>query len=206
MAIDRTPTRRDTTLSPTRWPRPGAGSILRWLLVAALLTLALGALHLRGPTSSCPAPSAGPAGGAGGPSRSGGPVAGTGLAGPAGASPAQSGPAARPSGSPGGSAAPSGVPVPEGTVGVPIRLAEPAALTVARPGARVDLLAAPGGDQAGRTPKPTVLATRVLVLDVLGPGQTDDAASAIYLALRPDQAHRAVGMPESTRFAIIVRS
>ncbi|WP_234361674.1 flagellar biosynthesis protein FlgA [Plantactinospora sp. BB1] len=199
MALDRTPTRRDGTLSPARWTRPGAGSILRWLLVVALVTLALGALYLREPTSTCPAPSAGPTGGEVGPSRSAAPVAGTGSDGPAGASPAGSG-------SPGAPAAPSGVPVPEGTVGVPIRLAEPAALTVARPGARVDLLAAPGGDQAGRSPKPTVLATRVLVLDVLGPGQTDGAASAIYLALRPDQAHRAVGMPESTRFAIIVRA
>ncbi|MGI5145764.1 flagellar biosynthesis protein FlgA [Plantactinospora sp. CA-294935] len=212
MALDRTPTRRDATLSPTRWSRPGAGSILRWVLVAALVALALGALYLREPTSSCPAPSAGASGGKVGPAGSGGPVGGTASTGPAGTSPAAgSGPAGRPNGSPagpGGSAAPgdAAVPVPAGTVGVPIRLAEPAALTVARPGVRVDLLAAPGGDQAGREPRPTVLATRVLVLDVLGPGQTDGAASAIYLALRPDQAHRAVGMPESTRFAIIVRS
>ncbi|MEN3612031.1 flagellar biosynthesis protein FlgA [Plantactinospora sp. ZYX-F-223] len=208
MALDRTPTRRDATLSPTRWSRPGAGSILRWMLVAALLALALGALYLPEPMSPCPAPSAGASGGKADPAGSGGPAS----TGSAGASPAAgSGPAERPSGSPagpGGTVAPgdSGVPVPAGTVGVPIRLAEPAALTVARPGARVDLLAAPGGDQAGRAPKPTVLATRVLVLDVLGPGQTDGAASAVYLALRPDQAHRAVGMPESTRFAIIVRS
>ncbi|MDW5328780.1 flagellar biosynthesis protein FlgA [Plantactinospora sp. KLBMP9567] len=212
MALDRTPNRRDGTLSPTRWARPGAGSIIRWMLVAALLALALGALYLREPTSSCPTPSAGVSGSNADPAGSDGPVGGTGSTGPAGTSPAVgSGPAGRPNGSPagpGGSAAPgnSGVPVPAGTVGVPIRLAEPAALTVARPGARVDLLAAPGGDQAGRAPKPIVLATRVLVLDVLGPGQTDGAVSAIYLALRPDQAHRAVGMPESTRFAIIVRS
>ncbi|GAA3739367.1 hypothetical protein GCM10022225_23090 [Plantactinospora mayteni] len=219
MALDRTPTRRDATLSPSRWSRPGAGAILRWVLVAALLALALGALYLREPTSSCRTPSAGSTGDkagttpeVAGPARSAGSVGGTASPGPDGASPSTgSGPAARPGGSPSGptgSATPggSGVPVPAGTVGVPIRLAEPAALTVARPGARVDLLAAPGGDPAGRAPKPTVLATRVLVLDVLGPGQTDGAASAIYLALRPEQAHRAVGMPESTRFAIIVRS
>ncbi|WP_422771917.1 hypothetical protein ACN28C_02025 [Plantactinospora sp. WMMC1484] len=35
-----------------------------------------------------------------------------------------------------------------------------------RPGDRVDLLATRGGEQAGRAPKPTILATRALVLDV----------------------------------------
>ncbi|MEQ4301007.1 hypothetical protein ABNF97_06380 [Plantactinospora sp. B6F1] len=233
MALDRTPTRGDATLSPTRWSRPRAGSTLRWMLVAALLALALGALYLRQPAASCPVPVAGspgrvgtaadvagsgrsdgpPSPGPGGATRTPWPGGATRTPWPGGATRTPgTGPATRPSGLPAGpegSATPgggSGVPVPAGTVGVPIRLAEPAALTVARPGARVDLLAAAGGDQAGRAPKPTVLATRALVLDVLGPGQTDGAASAIYLALRPDQAHRAVGMPESTRFAIIVRS
>ncbi|GIG85586.1 flagellar biosynthesis protein FlgA [Plantactinospora endophytica] len=207
MALDRRITRRDATLRPTRWPpRPGTGSVVRWALVAALLALAFGALYLREP-ASCPAPSAGSTTGrADQPPSSAGPSGGTTPGTPDGAGPTRgSAPTTRPSGSAGVPGA-SGMPVPSGTVGVPIRLAEPAALTVARPGARVDLLAAPGGEQAGRAPKPTVLATRVLVLDVLDPGQTDGAASAIYLALRPDQAHRAVGMPESTRFAIIVRS
>ncbi|MDG4791718.1 hypothetical protein O7626_38495 [Micromonospora sp. WMMD1102] len=230
MAPDRKSTRRDATLSPARWSPPGIGSVLRWLLVGTLSALAFGFLLLRAPASSCPAPQSGAAadratatpdpagaaddqpaatGEAAGPTPSGGPAGGTTSASPPGAGPSPGGgPAGRPGAAPGGPGLPTGsaVPVPAGTVGVPIRLAEPAALTVARPGARVDLLAAPGGDPAGRVPKPTVLATRVLVLDVLGPGQTDGAASAIYLALRPEQAHRAVGMPESTRFAIVVRS
>ncbi|MFY1689739.1 hypothetical protein [Plantactinospora sp. WMMB782] len=228
MAPERRSTRRDATLSPARWSRPGIGSVIRWLLVGTLSALAFGLLLLRGPGSSCPAPQSGAAadraavtpdgaaddrpgatGDAAGPAGPGGPPGGTTSASPPGAGQsAGGGPAGRPGAAPGGSGLPAGsaVPVPAGTVGVPIRLAEPAALTVARPGARVDLLAAPGGESAGRLPKPTVLATRVLVLDVLGPGQTDGAASAIYLALRPEQAHRAVGMPESTRFAIIVRS
>jgi len=85
---------------------------------------------------------------------------------------------------------------------VPIRLAEPAALAVVRPGARVDLLAAPPGG-AGAA-EATVLAPRALVLDVLGAGATDGSA-ALYLALSPDQAQRAVGLPEGSRFAIVVR-
>ncbi|WLS46330.1 hypothetical protein Q3V37_03370 [Micromonospora profundi] len=94
------------------------------------------------------------------------------------------------------------LPLPSGAVGVPIRLAEPAALAVVRPGARVDLLAAPPGG-AGAA-EATVLAPRALVLDVLGAGATDGSA-ALYLALHPDQAQRAVGLPEGSRFAIVVR-
>ncbi|MBE1486870.1 flagellar biosynthesis protein FlgA [Plantactinospora soyae] len=191
MAHDRTPARRDGTLAPSRWPvRPSGGSALRWALVAALLTLALGLLYLRQP-SSCPDPTgAGPAAGR---SSTASPAGTTATPGP--------GSSGNP---PDSSAAP--LPVPAGAVGVPIRLAEPAALTVARPGVRVDLLAVPGsGDRTARTPRPTVLAARALVLDVLESAPDQDAASAIYLALSPDQAHRAVGMPEPTRFAIIVR-
>ncbi|SIN32665.1 hypothetical protein [Micromonospora cremea] len=42
------------------------------------------------------------------------------------------------------------------------------------------------------------------MLDVLGTGAID-GSSALYLALRPDQAQRAVGLPEGSRFAIVVR-
>ncbi|MBF9131293.1 flagellar biosynthesis protein FlgA [Plantactinospora sp. S1510] len=206
MPHDRTPARRDGTLAPRRWPvRPSGGSTLRWALVAALLTLALGLLYLRQPSSSCPDPAIAErsAGGSSVPTPAG---TTSGSGGPATRAGASGGPAARagasgvPPGTGGGS-----LPVPAGAVGVPIRLAEPAALTVARPGARVDLLAVPGGDRVGGAPRSTVLAARVLVLDVLEAGPDEGAASAIYLALSPDQAHRAVGMPEPTRFAIIVR-
>ncbi|WP_433347086.1 flagellar biosynthesis protein FlgA [Micromonospora sp. CA-111912] len=96
---------------------------------------------------------------------------------------------------------PSALPLPDGAVGVPVRLAEPAALAVVRPGARVDLLAVP----AGRAAEADLLASRALVLDVVGAGATD-GSSALYLALRPEQAQRAVGLPEGSRFAIVVRS
>ncbi|MCZ7425904.1 flagellar biosynthesis protein FlgA [Micromonospora sp. WMMA1949] len=111
---------------------------------------------------------------------------------PPGSSPAASA-AASPSG---------GIPaLPAGAVGVPIRLAEPAALAVLRPGARVDLLVVP----AGGTPDPTLLAPRALVLDVVGATGAVDGSSALYLALPPEQARRAVGLPEGSRFAVVVR-
>ncbi|MFE9205325.1 flagellar biosynthesis protein FlgA [Micromonospora sp. NPDC007230] len=114
---------------------------------------------------------------------------------PAGPTPAASpaSPAARP---------PSvALPLPSGSVGVPVRLAEPAALAVLRPGARVDLLVVPA-DGAGR--EATLLAPRALVLDVVGAGSVD-GSSALYLALRPEQAQQAVGVPEGSRFAVVVR-
>ncbi|PTA45625.1 flagellar biosynthesis protein FlgA [Micromonospora sp. RP3T] len=92
-------------------------------------------------------------------------------------------------------------PLPDGSVGVPIRLAEPAALAVLRPGARVDLLVVP----AGGSPDPTLLAPRALVLDVVEAGGAVDGSSALYLALPPEQARRAVGLPEGSRFAVVVR-
>ncbi|MER5605523.1 flagellar biosynthesis protein FlgA [Micromonospora tulbaghiae] len=91
--------------------------------------------------------------------------------------------------------------LPAGAVGVPIRLAEPAALAVLRPGARVDLLVVP----AGGSPDPTLLAPRALVLDVVGAAGAVDGSSALYLALPPEQARRAVGLPEGSRFAVVVR-
>ncbi|MEU8259119.1 flagellar biosynthesis protein FlgA [Micromonospora sp. NPDC048999] len=119
---------------------------------------------------------------------------------PPDASPAKPTPAASPSspddGRPGGA-----LPLPDGSVGVPVRLAEPAALAVLRPGARVDLLVVPATEAAGEA---TLLAPRALVLDVLGAGAVD-GSSALYLALRPEQAQRAVGVPEGSRFAVVVR-
>ncbi|MEU4680879.1 flagellar biosynthesis protein FlgA [Micromonospora sp. NPDC023737] len=93
------------------------------------------------------------------------------------------------------------LPLPAGSVGVPVRLAEPAALAVVRPGARVDLLAAPAG---GRSGEASLLASSALVLDVVGAGAMDGSA-ALYLALSPGQAQRTVGQPEGSRFAIVVR-
>ncbi|MGW3601512.1 flagellar biosynthesis protein FlgA [Micromonospora sp. NPDC005161] len=165
---------------------PRGRTLLRAGLVAALLGLAAAVLHT--PTGCPPATRATPSPGAG-------PVDGKGPAGtvdgpqPTGATTAGAQVTAGP------------LALPSGAVGVPVRLAEPAALAVVRPGARVDLLATPPG---GSGTEAALLAPRALVLDVLGAGATD-GSSALYLALRPDQAQRAVGLPEGSRFAIVVR-
>lgn len=174
--------RREPKLSPTHWPGlPRGRTLLRATLVAALLALAAGVLYAREPQPTCPAAAT--------------------EAGSAGASPDLS---------PTPTGATPGLPLPAGAVGVPIRLAEPAALAVVRPGLRVDLLAVPA--TAGGTAtsaRPTLVAARALVLDVVGAGavgtEAAGGASALYLALQPDQAHRAISMPEGYRFAIMVR-
>ncbi|RGC68109.1 hypothetical protein C5N14_15375 [Micromonospora sp. MW-13] len=163
------------SLRPVRRPRfPGRSTLLRAALVAALLGLAVAVLQT---PSGCPSP-----------------PGGSGSPGPA-SSPSTGGPP------PGPGAPPSALPLPDGAVGVPVRLAEPAALAVVRPGARVDLLAVPADGRAGEA---DLLASRALVLDVVGAGAAD-GSSALYLALRPEQAQRAVGLPEGSRFAIVVR-
>ncbi|NYH44837.1 hypothetical protein HNR22_004564 [Micromonospora jinlongensis] len=201
---------------------PGGRTLLRAGLVAVLLGLAAAVLHT---PPSCPPtaePSRAPTGtdgtagrfDEGGPTDPGGAVStdDSDTAGPpptrataGGSSTTGSGTAGDGStgrdGTTTGSGRTSPLPLPSGAVGVPVRLAEPAALAVARPGTRVDLLAAtPGG--AGT--EATLLAPAALVLDVLGADVTD-GSSALYLALHPDQAKRAVGLPEGTRFAIVVR-
>ncbi|PWR04881.1 flagellar biosynthesis protein FlgA [Micromonospora acroterricola] len=171
---------------------PGGRTLLRAGLVAALLGLAAAVLHT--PTGCPPATRASPSPdplGAAGPTDSadGQPTGTEPIDGPStgtrATTDARSGP----------------LPLPTGAVGVPVRLAEPAALAVVRPGFRVDLLAAPPG---GAGAEATLLASRALVLDVLGDGAAD-GSSALYLALNPDQAQRAVGLPEGSRFAIVVR-
>ncbi|WDZ86683.1 flagellar biosynthesis protein FlgA [Micromonospora cathayae] len=92
------------------------------------------------------------------------------------------------------------LPLPDGTVGVPVRLAEPVALAFVRPGSRVDLLAVP----AGTASTAVLVAPRALVLAVIGAGELDGSA-ALYLALSPPHAQRAVALPEGSRFTVLVR-
>ncbi|MEV4655229.1 flagellar biosynthesis protein FlgA [Micromonospora sp. NPDC049301] len=172
---------------------PGGRTLLRAGLVAALLGLAAAVLHT--PTG-CPPTDATPTA----VPRAGAPVDASGPTNPTGTV-RGSGPTDTSETTAGAGGPPGPLPLPSGAVGVPVRLAEPAALAVVRPGARVDLLAAPPG---GAGTEAALLAPRALVLDVLGAGATDGSA-ALYLALRPDQAQRAVGLPEGSRFAIVVR-
>ncbi|BCL15514.1 flagellar biosynthesis protein FlgA [Micromonospora sagamiensis] len=180
----------ERSLRPVRWPaRPGAGTLLRAGLVATLLGLA--AAVLTTPPGCAPVPGAAPAGTAA-------PTGSSASSAPTGTDP--SGPPAVAAGEGRGDRTGGSLPLPDGTVGVPVRLAEPAALAVVGPGSRVDLLALPA---AG--PVTTVLlASGALVLDVVGAGELD-GSSALYLALAPPQAQRVVGQPEGSRFAVVVR-
>ncbi|WP_243706166.1 flagellar biosynthesis protein FlgA [Micromonospora sp. KC721] len=215
------------SLRPVRWPRlPTNGALLRTGMVAVLLGLA--ALVLDG-ADSCSAPEPGPSAAAVPPSgqpidgasdarHSGGVISS--QAGSASSATASGGrsvrsataPQARSAGStagPGAGAAGSSagdggagrLPLPPGAVGVPVRLAEPAALSVLRPGARVDLLVVPAGRGVVEA---VLLAPEALVLDVVG-ADVGDGGSALYLALRPEQARRTVSQPEGSRFTVVVR-
>ncbi|MFB6395188.1 flagellar biosynthesis protein FlgA [Polymorphospora lycopeni] len=165
----------DGALTPVRWPgRPRPATVLRAALVAVLLALAAAVLTARADpdrTAAC-----------------GPPIAADPTGPPSGGS------------FPAPDAPPGRLAVPAGSVGVPVRPAEPAALAVVRPGSRIDLLALPAGAGAQPAPEPLRLATGALVLDVVAV----DGATALYLALTPDQANRTLGMPETTRFGVVV--
>jgi hypothetical protein len=140
------------------------------MLVAALLLTAAAALYTGEP--ACPPPAA---------SRAPTPAGGDRT--PDGHGPGESAPD-RPVPGDGRLAAPSD------TVGVPVRLADPAALALVRPGDRVDLLV------SGR--RPTVVATDALVLAVA----LDDGA--LLLALGPAQARKTASAPPGAAFSVIV--
>ncbi|WP_328478739.1 hypothetical protein OHA21_35535 [Actinoplanes sp. NBC_00393] len=88
--------------------------------------------------------------------------------------------------------------VPAGSVGLPVRLADPAALAVVRPGNRVDLLRLEDDDGRRTTP----VASNALVLEVTG--KDDPVTGGLLLALRPADAERAVAAP-GRGFAILIR-
>jgi hypothetical protein len=114
---------------------------------------------------------------------------------PTEATPQPSGPSIRPAASsaPGGTARP----IPPGNVGVPVRLADPTALAVVRPGNRVDLLRLDG--DRDRT---TAVASAALVLEVTG--ADDPVAGGLLLALEPEAARQAVAA-SGRGFAIVIR-
>jgi hypothetical protein len=80
-------------------------------------------------------------------------------------------------------------------MGVPIRLADPSALSLVSPGNRVDLLRL---DDEGN---PASVAAAALVLRVTGAG---DPSGGLLLALTPAEAQRAVATP-GRGFAILIR-
>lgn len=187
--------RHEPTLRPVRWPPWHGAGLRRLALIAVVLVLAAGLLHLWEPR---PGETAGSC--AGPPSGDRSPVAG-----PPPPSPS-SGP--RPSAGATGatSSAPAGrMPLPTGTVGLPVRLAEPAALAVVQPGTQVDLLAMTGGGSGPAGSEPLLVAAGALVLGLVNT-VAEGEVTALYLALRPEQARQAIGLPDDARFAIVVRS
>lgn len=85
-------------------------------------------------------------------------------------------------------------PIPDGMVGVPVPLAEPAALAVLHPGDRVDLLSVPA---AGGEPVPVAGDAAVLAVDRAG--------GSVLLALSEEQARSALSASADARFAVVVR-
>ncbi|GGK83693.1 hypothetical protein [Mangrovihabitans endophyticus] len=166
----------DGRLDPVRWRRPGRNVLLRSGLVAALLTLAAFIAWSGTPPEPTRCARRSPAPSAGHPS------------GRAEARPGAFAPATDRTDHPA---------VPPGTLGVPVRLAEPAALAMVRPGDRVDLLSLDEPDG-----EPTVIATSALVL---GTTDADDPATGgLLLALTPSGVTRAVPAPGRS-FAVVLR-
>jgi hypothetical protein len=87
--------------------------------------------------------------------------------------------------------------VPAGTVGVPVRLAEPTALALVHPGDRVDLIRAGDDNHA-----PHAVAASALVLSVTG---TDDpTVGGLLVAMTPAEAANAVAAP-GRGFTVVIR-
>ena len=167
--------RGDGRLDPVRWRRPGRGLLIRLTAVAALLATAA-TVSWSHPQSCAP-----PTG-----------AAAVSLAPPSAAAAPSSGAAAD------AMTGPAGAPIlPAGSVGVPVRLADPTALALVRPGNRVDLLRI--DDEGGGT---TAVASAALVLNVTG--ADDPTAGGLLLALTPTEARQAVTTPKHG-FAIVIR-
>ena len=93
---------------------------------------------------------------------------------------------------------PSGPPaVPAGSIGVPIRLAEPTGLKLIHPGDHVDVFRVP---ETGESPQ--AIATAALVLGVTG--AEDPATGGLLLALTPAEARRTVTAPGGG-YAVLIR-
>ena len=178
--------RREPRLDPVRWCRPDRGVLLRLAAVATLLATAAVVMWSRPQTCAsgeCVAGSA-PA------ARSGSPSAAPSRTTPDGsdrqglsAELDRDDPAIRDRSA-----------VPAGTVGVPIRLAEPTALKLLRSGDRVDLF------QVGASPEP--VATAALVLEVTG--VDDPTSGGLLLALTPAEAQRTV-TTAGNGYAVLLR-
>jgi hypothetical protein len=208
--------RRRERLDPVRWGRPQRAALLRMVLAAVLLLTSAAVLWYQPPPpdqsgSGTPAAPGQDRPTSPGPSQPGNPGsarAGNGAQagdpGPAQADPAQAGdPGSARGGRPtapgtgdsttAGPASPGGG-IPADKVGVPVRLADPTALTLVRPGQRVDLL------RPGDNSRP--VATAALVLEVTS--ANDPAVGGLLLALSRAEAEATIAAATSG-FAILIR-
>jgi len=179
--------RAEGRLDPIRWRRPGRGALLRFGVIAALLITAA-FLTWSGPQTCAPAVNQ-----AGDAKARSAPATGSarrpGPTGPS-APPAREG-ASDAVGPSRGRAA-----VPPGRVGVPVRLSEPTALALVRPGDHVDLL------RVGRDEQAEAVAAAALVLGVTG--ADDPTAGGLLLALTLPEAAKTVAEPGGG-FAVLIR-
>jgi len=192
--------RPEARLDPIRWRRPGRGAVIRLAAIAALLVTAA-VISWSGP-ETCRSP-AGQADRVATATSSGSAAQVDETAARRGGDSGQSGPGAvgsskredssgiQAAGADGRAA------VPAGTVGVPVRLAEPTALTLVRPGDHVDLLRV-----ADNSHDTSAVATSALVLGVTG--ADDPTAGGLLLALTPAEAAKAVAQPGGG-FAVLIR-
>lgn len=156
-------------LDPVRRLRvPRRSALLRGALVALLLLTAAGVLYAGDEP----------------------PAAGTGQAPPEAGQPE---PEAGPPEPEAGQAEAGRRAIPDGMVGVPVLLGDPARLALLRPGDRVDLVAVPGGEG-----DPVVLAAGAAVLAV------DHAAATLLLAATPAQARTVVATSATAVLAVVV--
>ena len=86
--------------------------------------------------------------------------------------------------------------IPEGTVGVAVRLGEPAGLAMVRPGDRVTLLRI---EDAGRT---TTISESALILTITG--ADDPIGGGLLVALKPSEARQAAAGSRHG-FAVLLR-
>jgi hypothetical protein len=202
---------REPRLDPVRWRRPGRSALVRWAVVAALVTMAALVMWSRPrdcepscPAGSSPSSPIGPSGdppAGSNPPAAGSPRGGTSAAGSRDSSGTSAGipPAGNDSArtSPDGAELPGRAVVPPGSVGVAIRPAEPTTLRLLHPGDRVDVFSIPDPGQS-----PQAIATAALVLDVTG--ADDPTVGGLLLALTPAEAQRTVTTPPGG-YAVLLR-
>ncbi|HEX6073921.1 MAG TPA: hypothetical protein VFZ32_01510 [Micromonosporaceae bacterium] len=190
--------RPNSRLNPAHLHSPRMRSLLRLATVAGLLALAAGTVLLdpprQGDCRTAPDPPT-----LATPETSGG---------PAGVQDGVPDDVARLPAPPGGGAVPdrpdphTAKPLPPGTVGVPVQLAEPGTAAVLRPGDRVDVIARTGSLRVPLTADEDdpVLAPGALVLSVTSP---DDGV--VYLAMTPRQAEQVSRIAPGVALGITVR-